>query len=684
MTPKGKRRDLTMGVAALFFLLWALLTHSHVNSWKDISHLAPAEALVQHGTWAIEGTRLGERTGDRVFLNGHFYSDKPPVLSLMASGVYAVLHRGFHLSLDHRGCDPGASPCYCFALLCPGPPDWSYYLLTLTLVGLPSALMLALFYRSITLHALPGPPAFFLTAVLGLGTFVFPYSLVFANHVPAAACLMVGLHALIRSRADGASSTRWLLVAGCATALAVTLDLGTGPFLVFFLGAALLRHRRSAWLFLMGCLTPLALMIAVDWWTVGSPLPPALLKAGYTYPGSAFPATVAGNRSAANILDYSYRMLVGDHGVFAFSPVLLWAVFALGTVLRQRDHVLWGEAAAVGLASLTMTCYFILFTDNFGGVAYGARWFTAMIPVLFFFTAQPTLYRSAARRLLFVALAAVSIFSAWEGALDPWSSVRPPLRLERSATAIGRYVDGLPADAVIYATPPRIRQAPFFPLPAWLGRLREYDAASGVLPAGDSARPTVYVLESDDRPTADLLQTTFPQGRWDLIAEGFAAFRVRGSADGVHPHQPIRAVFGNQEEATQIELFGRDLTPLLAGGESLRPGGTLTAQLYWRSLAPMDLAYTAFVHLLGPVNPSTGASLWAQDDHEPGHATYPTDRWFSNEVVLDQFQLQIPRDAPPGTYTLTTGFYDLATLRRLVRTDDQGDTATLATVTIAP
>lgn len=169
MSTTQKRRNLTTGVAAFFLLLWVLLTHSHVNSWKDISHLATVEALVHHGTWAIDDTAMGRHTGDRIFLNGHFYSDRPPTLSLLASGVYAVLHRGFHLSLDPWGCDPDTSSCYCFALLCPQPPDWAYYLLTLTLVGLPSALMLALFYRSTALHSLPNPLALLLTGILGLG-----------------------------------------------------------------------------------------------------------------------------------------------------------------------------------------------------------------------------------------------------------------------------------------------------------------------------------------------------------------------------------------------------------------------------------------------------------------------------------------------------------------------------------
>ena len=94
----------------------------------------------------------------------------------------------------------------------------------------------------------------------------------------------------------------------------------------------------------------------------------------------------------------------------------------------------------------------------------------------------------------------------------------------------------------------------------------------------------------------------------------------------------------------------------------------------------MDRRYTAFVHLLGPLNPALGSPLWAQDDHEPGQATYSTDRWFPGEVIVDTFHLQIPADAPPGEYTLSTGFYDLETMARLPRSDATGDTVTMARI----
>jgi len=669
-----KRRDFTIGVAVFFFLLWVLFTHSHVNSWNDASRLATVEALVHQGTWAVEGTTFGDRTADRVFLNGHFYSDKPPVLPFLAAGVYTVLYRGFHISFDFTGwCDPVASPCSCFALLCPQPPDWAYYLLTLVLIGLPSALMLALFYRSTAFLDLPNPLALLVTGVLGLGTLVFPYSLVFNNQIPAAASVMVGFYALLRSKTCNSSSTGWLLVAGFATALAFTFDLLAVPFLVFFFGVTLLRHRRRTWAFLLGSFIPLVLLAALDWWMLGDPLPPSMHPSGFSYPDSLFPSTPTGNLAPANVLDYGFRMMFGDRGLFNLSPVSLWPVFGLWLLFRERSHRLWSEMVALALASLALVLGLALFTQDFGGLSYGARWLTEAVSPLFFFAARPRLYRSLWQRSLFAALAVISLFSAWQGAISPWGVTLPPFRLlEYATSAIGRYAESVPTGTIIYTTISRVRYLPVFPVHAWHTSLREFDVASGLFPAGDPDRPAVYVLGADDRATGTLLEATLPQGEWDLATGQLTVYRVPPGAGRVRPAQPLQAEF-----AGRIQLLGCDPPP-----ESLRPGDTLTLRLYWQALVPMYHRYTAFVHLLGPPNPSTGGPLWAQDDHQPGRTIYPTDRWLPDEVVLDWFQFVIPEDAPPGEYTLTAGFYDLATLQRLARSDVQSDIATLFHITV--
>lgn len=47
--------------------------------------MATVQALAEQGTFIIDHTEFN-RTGDKVSVNGHFYSDKTPLLSVAAAG----------------------------------------------------------------------------------------------------------------------------------------------------------------------------------------------------------------------------------------------------------------------------------------------------------------------------------------------------------------------------------------------------------------------------------------------------------------------------------------------------------------------------------------------------------------------------------------------------------------------
>lgn len=694
------RRDLTIVVGVFFLALWALLTHSHINSWNDASRLASVEALVEHGTWAIDNTTLAAHTGDFIVINGNTYSDKPPVLSLLAAGVYAVLHRVFHLSLVPLECDPHASACYCFALLCPQQPDWAYYWITLTLVGLPSALLLALFYRSTAVQGLSHLPALILTGVLGLGTLVWPYSLVFNNHIPTALCLMTALYALIRSTSDSAQVRRWLLVAGFSASLAFTFDLAMGLFLVFFLSDAVLHHRRHAWPFLVGSLFPIALMVALDFWILGDPLPPMLHPAGYAYRNAVLYPTIGGVQGSTNVLGYSFNMLVGDHGVLAFMPVMLWVIFAVVTSIRRRRHWLRSKAVIMGIACLSVTLYLGLFTDSFGGESFGPRWFLALTPVLFFFAASPSLYRSCTRWLVFAALGALSIYTAAQGALDPWRDVLPPLRLEiagpihlrparlrpQQIAAIPHRLDAsfenkvqligysLNTDTVRPANQLSVQLfwkvlAPmnedyivFVHLVNSAGTLSaQLDSPRGVTnqttrywKPGDVLSDTYQVnipvtaYAPDDvtvrvglyLPDGQRLQVSSANGQ--PMGDFVELAQVKLLPEpGVLPHS-TEVNFGNQ-----MVLLGYNLNKRV-----IQPGETLSVTLDWQAYVPLARDYDVFMQLT-----NLQGEIMAANDGAPYTRPRQTSRWQMGEVMQEVRPLHVPADISPGIYNIEMGVF---------------------------
>lgn len=238
---------------------------------------------------------------------------------------------------------------------------------------------------------------------------------------------------------------------------------------------------------------------------------------------------------------------------------------------------------------------------------------------------------------------------------------------------IGRYIGAQSAETVVYMTPSQKYYATLLLALGDRERPGDFFGPAGLLPAGDPARPAVYLLLEDDPATGERLETTFPGGYWNNPQADFRAYHVPLAADRAQPQHSTPANL-----AGLIQLIGFDLASTQA-----HPGDLLSVQMTWQALDKIERRNTAFVHLLGPPNPaSSGSPLWAQDDHEPGQATYTTDRWFPGEVVIDTFQLEIPADAPAGEYTLSSGFYDSETLQRLPRHDAQGDTQTLTTLTL--
>lgn len=90
--------------------------------------------------------------------------------------------------------------------------------------------------------------------------------------------------------------------------------------------------------------------------------------------------------------------------------------------------------------------------------------------------------------------------------------------------------------------------------------------------------------------------------------------------------------------------------------------------LYWRALAEMGKDYTVFTHLIDEEN-----RIWAQHDSQPQGGRHPTSRWFEGEVVIDQYELILAGDAPPGEYQIEVGMYNWASGERLALVDRNGN-----------
>jgi hypothetical protein len=130
------------------------------------------------------------------------------------------------------------------------------------------------------------------------------------------------------------------------------------------------------------------------------------------------------------------------------------------------------------------------------------------------------------------------------------------------------------------------------------------------------------------------------------------------TTDRPHFFEPPRPQFPLAVDfSDQARLVGLDLPR-----RQVKAGDSLPLTLYWQAAGTFDKSWTVFVHLI-----DSKGNIISQQDQVPGAGQFPTTGWVPDEYVIDDYNLQIPADAPPGqeAYRLEIGLYDANDFSRL-------------------
>jgi hypothetical protein len=399
-------------IVAAAAMVWVLAGTRPEQSFGDtlFSRLATVYALVHEGTFSIDGSAVPEnpfadRTVDKVQFGGRMLSSKPPVLPLLMAAEYVVMNRAAGWRLDDAG-------------------DLSRitWIMTVTLVGLPYVAMAWFVVRAAQSVPLSAGAAAFLGVAAAFGTQAGGFATVLNNHVPAASAVMATFFLYLRIEGRGGAAKWWEYgFFGASAGLAATIDV---PVAIFpaLLGLALVRrHMRGLALYAIPpALAFLAVQSGVLYASTGSPLPVQLHPDAYLFENSYWrnPRGVDALNDPWPI--YLFHITLGRAGIFSLFPVTLLA-FA-GLVCVERAAGRFSAAMICGVAgSAVLAAYYALTTNNYGGAAFGFRWFIVLGPVLLLVAAPAAAaMRGPWRWALPVLLLAVSMYSAWECARHPW------------------------------------------------------------------------------------------------------------------------------------------------------------------------------------------------------------------------------------------------------------------------
>jgi hypothetical protein len=392
-TPQKRVRPWALAgpILILLFCLPLLrpLRHPAEISGQEAARLATVEAIVHHGTLAIDESSFAVPDEQAIRNDGHRFASQPATMAMLLSGAYWVMTR-FGLSFADTG--PTVT-----------------YILTLLGVTLPVAAAAGLIYRMARLFELPRIWRTGLGLACVMGTGLISYATVLNAHAPAAVLVLCAAAVFIHVAGTKTpkQTSAWLIVAGFCTALATALDVSAVVFLVLFVPVVIaLRwpiglRASGLLLYLIGVVAPLTLHAALTIPVTGDLLPGSFhhnLRIAQTVPTPTGPVLIDDEPVEVTWWDGFRRdfsrfmaALGGDHGLLSHFPIL--GLGAIGVFKIMHRH--WPSATknlagatlvGAGVIVLALAASSTEWKAVVADAMFATRWFVIFSPLLLFWS----------------------------------------------------------------------------------------------------------------------------------------------------------------------------------------------------------------------------------------------------------------------------------------------------------
>ncbi len=397
-------------LAFALVVVWIFFGKSLPVICTDGSRLATIESLVHRGTFDISESMFIS-TCDKFRVpahgeNGKYYSDKPPVLSMVGAAAYFVSK---FFGLDFRKDLPVL-----------------YRLIDFVLVILP--ILLTLYWMNLYLNAHQIRPEiqFWVCLAAVFGTLVLPYAMVIQNHVAAAAALL-GAYIYLENPMK-IKTLKALSLSGLLLGLGISMDLNMVFFAGTFTLVCLWYHARSERTACISFLVLEAIPVALTWyffWLITGEWKPFVSQVEkFFYAGSTLPKInfMGGYDSTPlTMTDYGiylWQALLGYKGLFSHSIALALGFWGAILLLRKRDKLSLHLAAVVIAIVALLGFLMIAVPITYGGSNFGFRYMTIWMPLIMLFAAF--LFREKGVLPMFQVIIGLSILTSSAGLASPW------------------------------------------------------------------------------------------------------------------------------------------------------------------------------------------------------------------------------------------------------------------------
>jgi hypothetical protein len=453
-------------IVILAAMLAVVMARPYAGGWNDGSRLATVESLVDRHTWIIDHSifvqpqganaprsgaaplpyspqdknLLEHGTQDKLFIDGHFYSDKSPVPAVLMAGCYQLWQWITGQTASRH-------------------PDRFCRAMTIASSGMAYIVAVWCLYRLGQRLRLPLASRLLLTLSFALATVALPYARQVNNHIlllAVVSALALGIANLCPEARQGQIGWRRFAALGFLAGLGYTIDLGAGPVVLFCTFLLILccsfsrQSKASAPLQLAAKQTALFVLAALPWlilhhvlnYAIGGSFKPANAHPEYfRWPGSPFaPENLTGNWIHPNIgsfLLYAASMLAGKRGFLGHNVPLFLTIPTLCILLRRhrdiRHEVLW----ALGCCAGTWLLYAAT-SNNSSGQCCTIRWFVPLLAPAYFVLALLLRHYPHYRLDLLILSGWGMLLVVWmrEG---PWLGGRVPFFWPIQAAALGSW-----------------------------------------------------------------------------------------------------------------------------------------------------------------------------------------------------------------------------------------------------
>ncbi len=403
--------NISTNLILIFFIFLVTLaifvTHKKIDGTNPLVKYLTMYSMVEKSTFAIPDS-FSDIADDKIFKDGKFYSSKPPLLSITGAGIYFLLHNLFGFNIIENN----------YFIY----PNYSIYFITIFLVGTSYIFLIFYLYKTLQLLKINKAKHLPLLIGLSLGTLYLSYLPTFNNHTIAGSLIFIAFYYLLEIKIKKSLNIKnKLLLIGLLTSLAAFIDIPTGgTFLLLFAVYIFYTSSKKQIIYYLLPLIPIAFIhFYFQFQITGDFLPPQFHPEMWTYTehqkhmGTFF--------SETSILNYIFNILFGTHGLFIYTPILLFSFYSIFKIFKNKKHEFQNEAIMILVGFLIIISFYIFKARAYGGSAFGFRWLIAITPMLYFFNIL--LFkkeRSNRFNSIYEILLIASCAIAFIGLFNPW------------------------------------------------------------------------------------------------------------------------------------------------------------------------------------------------------------------------------------------------------------------------